>query len=46
MDVGSLDGGEDSEFNVIEFVEISKIFATQDPFFFVGGPFDVVYEDC
>ena len=30
MGFGSLDGGEDAENNGINFVEISKIFATQN----------------
>ena len=30
---GSLDGGQDGEYNGITFVEISKIFATQQQFF-------------
>ena len=34
MKFNSLDGGEDGEYNDIYFVEILKIFATQDAFFF------------
>ena len=40
--MGSLDGGEDSEHNDGRFVEISKIFATQNTFSLGTEPFDGV----
>ena len=33
MTFGSLGGGEDGEYNDFDFVEMSKIFATQDAYF-------------
>ena len=41
---GSLDGGDNNEYNGLGFVEISKIFAMQDAFFFRMISFDSVYQ--
>ncbi len=43
MEFSLLDGGEDDEYNGIDFVEISKICATQDAYFGGTGPFDTVW---
>ena len=37
--MGLHDDGEDGEYKCIEFVEISKIFTTQDVFLFGMAPF-------
>ena len=42
MEVGLLDGGEDSDCTGVGFMEISKLFATQDEIFFRMAPFDSV----
>ena len=34
MEVGSFDGAGDDEYNSVDFVVISYIFATRDSFFF------------
>ena len=39
MTFGLHDGGDDSEHSGINFVEISKMFATGDAFFFRTGTF-------
>ena len=36
-------GGEDGEYNGVDFVEISDISATQDTCFFGTEQFDIVY---
>ena len=38
MEFGSLDGGDDGKHNA-DFVEISKIFATQNAIFYGAEPF-------
>ena len=42
MELDSLDDGEDGEHNYVSFVEISKLFAIQDAFFFGTGQIDRV----
>ena len=42
MEFGSLDGG-DSEYNGVNFVEISEITVAQGAFFFGTDPFDGDY---
>ena len=42
MDFDSFDGGEEDKHISDRFVEISKIFARQDAFFFGKEPFDKV----
>ena len=37
---GSLDGGEDGEYNGVGFVEISEIFVSQDAILFGREPLD------
>ena len=39
---GSLDGGDDSEYTGIDFVEICEISVSQDALFSGTGPFDGV----
>ena len=43
MEFGSIDGAGNGEVNGIDYCEISKIFATQDSFFYVVVLFDGVY---
>ena len=43
IEFGSLDGGDNGENNVVDFVMICKIFSTQDNVFHEAVPFDRVY---
>ena len=47
MEFGQLDGGDDGEHSGVSFVEISRIFATQDALFYGVELVDEVYIcDC
>ncbi len=43
MEFGSHDGGDDAEYNDYEFVEISKILATQDTTYLFDGVYQNYY---
>ena len=42
VELGSFGGGQDCEHKGVGLVEVSKIFVTQDDFFFGKAPFDRV----
>ncbi len=44
MEINSLDDVEDGEHNSVGFVEVSKIFLTEDAFLFATAPFDSPYK--
>ena len=44
MESGTPDGRDESEYNGVSFVEISKTFVAQDIFFFGTICFDGVYQ--
>ena len=44
MKIDSLDGGQDGEYSGIDFLKISKTFATQGDFFFGPEQFDRVQQ--
>ena len=46
MDLGSSDGGEDSEHNCVGYVEISKIFVMQDECHYLTASTTVLWSAC